>query len=100
MVGKCLRLIQSVRGDMYLDTWTIPLHGEQVYLKVDVKDTQDFFQVKEKKSERWEVVGSAKDVTTLFGGFTGNFVGVGVHDLNKKKGSYADFSFFEYKGRD
>ncbi|MZM07506.1 glycoside hydrolase family 43 protein, partial [Bifidobacterium pseudocatenulatum] len=56
--------------------------------------------VKEKKSERWEVVGSAKDVTTLSGGFTGNFVGVGVHDLNKKKGSYADFSFFEYKGRD
>ena len=49
MVGKCLRLIQSVRGEMYLDTWTIPLHGEQVYLKVDVKDTQAFFQVKEKR---------------------------------------------------
>lgn len=99
-VGKCLRMIQSVKGEVYLDTWAIPLHGEQVYLKVDVKDTQAFFQVKEKKSERWEVVGSAKDVTTLSGGFTGNFVGVGVHDLNKKKGSYADFSFFEYKGRD
>ncbi|HFD1730423.1 TPA: hypothetical protein QFK66_001934 [Enterococcus faecium] len=36
----------------------------------------------------------------LSGGFTGNFIGIAVHDLNKKRGSYADFEFFKYDGKD
>lgn len=96
-VGKCLRLIQAVNGEVHLDSWVIPLCGEQVYLRVVVKATQAFFHVKETESEQWKAAGGAKEMTALSGGFTGNFIGVGVHDLNKKKGSYADFSFFEYK---
>ncbi|WP_369075744.1 MULTISPECIES: hypothetical protein [Enterococcus] len=33
---------------------------------------------------------------TLSGGVTGNFVGIGVYDLNVRGGSYADFDYFNY----
>ncbi|RCN73677.1 glycoside hydrolase family 43 protein, partial [Enterococcus faecium] len=44
--------------------------------------------------------GSQKNICILSGGCTGNFIGIAVHDLNKKRGSYADFEFFKYDGKD
>ncbi|MEH7548849.1 hypothetical protein, partial [Neobacillus vireti] len=41
-----------------------------------------------------------QDVLFLAGGFTGNFVGIGIHDTDRKAGSYADFDYFEYQGFD
>lgn len=35
-----------------------------------------------------------------FYGFTGNFIGVAVHDLDKKSGSKAYFQEFTYRGKD
>ena len=98
--GKCLRFLQATKGEVHLDSWIIPLSSEQTYLKVEVEDSTASFQVREKESDPWILAGTSKDMKVLSGGFTGNFVGIGVHDLNKKKGSYADFSFFEYRGKD
>lgn len=50
-----------------------------------------------KRSQDWKKIGAEIDVQTLTGGFTGNFVGIGVHDLNVRGGSYADFDYFNYQ---
>ncbi|MEY8445590.1 glycoside hydrolase family 43 protein [Enterococcus ratti] len=99
-IGKCLRMIQSIKGEVYLDPWIAPLFNRKTYLKIDVNNKNAQFYLKEIENAQWKIVGTIKDMTTLSGGFTGNFVGISVHDLNKKRGSYADFSFFEYKGKD
>jgi len=36
----------------------------------------------------------------LSGGFTGNFIGISAHDLDHFAGSYADFTYFKYQGKD
>lgn len=36
----------------------------------------------------------------FLGGFMGNFIGIVVYDLNRKRGSYVDFEFFKYDGKD
>ncbi|WP_206853801.1 glycoside hydrolase family 43 protein [Candidatus Enterococcus mangumiae] len=94
-VGKCLRVLSAVEGHVTISADTYPLTEKETILKVVVEGTSGQFYVK--GSQSWEKVGARIDVQTLSGGFTGNFVGIGVHDLALKGGSYADFSYFDYQ---
>ena len=59
---------------------------------------KDSWTIYVKRSQDWK-----KSVLKLIcrhcqGGFTGNFVAIGVHDLNVRGGgSYADFDYFNYQ---
>ncbi|WP_165006218.1 MULTISPECIES: glycoside hydrolase family 43 protein [unclassified Enterococcus] len=98
--GKCLRLIQSENGEIHLDPWKIRLLDKKTYLKVEVCKESVQFYLKEENAKTWQPAGNEKNRCFLSGGFTGGFVGIAVHDVSKKQGSYADFEFFEYIGKD
>ncbi|MCH0351102.1 glycoside hydrolase family 43 protein, partial [Enterococcus faecium] len=98
--GKCLRMIESENGVAQIEDWTIPLTEKKTFLKVTVKKETAQFHLKDVSTEEWKKVGPQKNMCILSGGFTGNFIGIAVHDLNKKRGSYADFEFFKYDGKD
>ncbi|EGP4759551.1 glycoside hydrolase family 43 protein [Enterococcus faecium] len=98
--GKCLRMIESENGVAQIEDWRIPLTEKKTFLKVAVRKETAQFYLKDTPSEEWKEVGLQKNMCILSGGFTGNFIGIVVHDLNRKRGSYADFEFFKYEGKD
>ena len=94
-IGKCLRLLSAVEGYVTISPDIYPLRGEETVIKVVVEKTLGQFYVK--RSQDWKKIGAKIDMQTLSGGFTGNFVAIGVHDLNVRGGSYADFDYFNYQ---
>lgn len=54
-------------------------------MKVTVKKETAQFHLKDVSTEEWKKVGPQKNMCILSGGFTGNFIGIAVHDLNKKE---------------
>jgi len=93
-------MIESENGVAQIEDWRIPLTEKKTFLKVAVRKETAQFYLKDTPSEEWKEVGLQKNMCILSGGFTGNFIGIVVHDLNRKRGSYADFEFFKYEGKD
>jgi xylan 1,4-beta-xylosidase len=99
-IGKCLRIIKAEEGTVTLEKDILPLKEEKTYLKVEADGPTGKFFVREDERHPWQQIGDPQNLLVLAGGFTGNFVGIAVHDLMKKGGSYADFDFFLYHGYD
>jgi xylan 1,4-beta-xylosidase len=93
--GIVLRMMSCKKGEFYLEEEKIPLKKAAVSLKVivDYKYAQFYF----KQGSDWQAFGNKQSILFLAGGFTGNFVGISVQDLDVLKGSFADFSYFQYQ---
>ncbi|WP_071131016.1 glycoside hydrolase family 43 protein [Enterococcus timonensis] len=98
--GQVLRLMQCVEGEFTLFPEIIPLASDSICLKVNVDGPCGKFYFRETAKENWQQIGPVFDLLFLAGGFTGNFVGITVIDMDKKAGCSADFDFFEYHGKD
>ena len=94
--GQVLRLMKCQEGTHTLLPERLSISQKELTLKVSVDHEKgSFYQLT--KSEQWEKIGPTFDLMFLAGGFTGNFIGIGVQDLDKKAGCYADFAYFDYQ---
>lgn len=96
--GKVLRLMQCLEGTHQLFDEMNALSDGVIDLKVSVDHDKGTFYFKT-ADENWIAFGPTFDLLFLAGGFTGNFIGIGVNDMDKKQGCYADFHFFDYSAR-
>lgn len=99
--GKVLRVMRCERDGFELDPVLIDLNpDEMVQLAVEVNGIHGQFYYRTTEEQEWQTLGLPRHIGFLSGGFTGNFVGIAVHDMNRFGGSYADFEYFRYAGRD
>lgn len=98
--GRVLRMIRSDHNETVVLPDITPIKDGEVELKVEVNEATGQFYYRISEDGNWQTLGSAHDVKFLSGGFTGNFVGIAVHDMDRVRGSYADFNFFDYQGLD
>ncbi|WP_018753114.1 glycoside hydrolase family 43 protein [Paenibacillus sanguinis] len=108
--GKVLRLLRCAGDEVVLepDKLMLPDKGA-VHLAVEVQGTEARFYYRAEESQKtmahsaeasWLSAFAAQPISFLSGGFTGNFVGIAVHDMQTHRGSYADFNYFRYEGYD
>lgn len=93
--------IMCAEGDVFeLLDQPIPV-GEDgdMGLAVEVDGTEAFFLYREGPSDEWRGLGGKYSIGFLSGGFTGSFVGIGVHDMERLYGSHADFAYFSCESR-
>jgi xylan 1,4-beta-xylosidase len=100
VLGRVIRLMQCKDGVYTLFPIIIPLEDGEVELKVEVDGPIGKFYYRMAGKAYWLDIGDSQELLFLAGGFTGNFVGIAVHDMDQKAGSYADFDYFEYQGLD
>lgn len=98
--GRVIRLMKCKNGEFTLFPTIIPIEDGEVELKVEVNGPIGKFYYRINGMDTWQAVGTSQDLLFLAGGFTGNFIGIGVHDMDQKSGSYADFDYFAYHGFD
>lgn len=98
--GRVIRFMRCEKGTFQLDPIIIPITTKEVYLKVIGDDGIGNFYFRSEEEEDWQEIGGSQDLLFLAGGFTGNFIGIGVHDMDKKAASHADFNYFRYEGLD
>ncbi|MGX7200254.1 glycoside hydrolase family 43 protein [Enterococcus nangangensis] len=99
-LGKVLRISKSAGGIFTLSDVIVPIANEELCLKVEVDGAVAKFYYRRSDIENWKQLGEIQDVLFLAGGFTGNFVGLACHDMDRKAGCFAEFSYFEYQGLD
>ncbi|NGZ74316.1 glycoside hydrolase family 43 protein [Saccharibacillus alkalitolerans] len=71
----------------------------EIGLAVEVDGAEARFCYRGAADKDWRELGASYRIGFLSGGFTGCFVGICVHDLERLHGSFADFGFFRYLGR-
>ncbi len=99
--GKVLRLMRCVRDEFTAEPFVIDLkEGCPIQLAVEVTGVNGQYYYRTESGDEWKPLGTPQNIGFLSGGFTGNFIGIAAHDMNHFKGSYADFEYFRYKGRD
>lgn len=98
--GKVLKLMCCERDEFEVASILIDLNEEEVQLAVDVSGINGQFYYRLDDDDDWRTLGMSHNISFLSGGFTGNFVGLAAHDMNQFGGSYADFNYFRYSGRD
>ncbi|WP_342041867.1 glycoside hydrolase family 43 protein [Bacillus sp. OTU2372] len=99
-MGRVIRLMKCKDGEFDLSPLIFPIDAGEVELQVVVDGPAANFYYRMDGKTVWQQIGEPQDVLFLAGGFTGNFVGIGIHDTDRKAGSYADFDYFEYQGFD
>lgn len=97
--GAVLRLCRCEADDFQLREVMITLVDQTVELKVEVDGPTALFYGRTDPEAAWELAGE-EDLLFLSGGFTGNFIGIAVHDMDRMGGSHADFQYFYYDGCD
>lgn len=107
--GKVLRLLRCAGDEVVLEPETALLPDEgAVYLAVEVQGAEAQFYYRTQEPMKmthpvaggWQAQFPIQSISFLSGGFTGNFIGIAVHDMQTHQGSYADFDYFHYKGYD
>lgn len=93
--GKVLRLMKS-NQEFELREQTVSLDAGAIRLRIRDEKGQARFYYKTEKDD-WQLFGGTEDTLFLSGGFTGNFIGIGVHDMDQKGGCHADFLTFSYR---
>lgn len=94
--GRVLRMMRCQNGEHTLFTTVVLLREQPLDLKIVVKETTGNYYWRQSQNEPWAKLGEEQDLLFLAGGFTGNFIGIGVQDLDLKEGIHADFAFFDY----
>ncbi|TYP78239.1 glycoside hydrolase family 43 protein [Paenibacillus methanolicus] len=97
--GRVVRLMRCAADVFTLlpDVILVPGDGE-VSLAVEADGIQARFSCRA-DGEAWQPLGEELAIDFLSGGFTGNFIGIGAHDMYRTGGSHADFAEFRYEGR-
>ncbi|KHF37249.1 Beta-xylosidase [Paenibacillus sp. P1XP2] len=99
--GKVLRMMRCAADEFALLPVLVPVPDESVQLSVEAEGTNARFYYRAGAGEEdWQPLHGATDIGFLSGGFTGNFIGIAVHDMQQFQGIHADFSHFRYEGRD
>lgn len=99
--GKVLRLMSCKADEFTAEPVIIGLNtNEPVRIAVDVQEVTAQFSYQAGNETEWKPVGEPHNISFLSGGFTGNFVGIAAHDMNQFGGSYADFAYFRYEGKE
>lgn len=98
--GRVLRFMRCENGQFQLDPAIITITAGEVQLKVSGNGARGNFYFRSDEEHSWREVTSSQDLLFLAGGFTGNFIGIAVHDMDKKASTYADFAYFRYEGLD
>ncbi|MGN7167405.1 glycoside hydrolase family 43 protein [Paenibacillus cellulositrophicus] len=97
--GKVIRLMRCADDAFTVIPDMIPVNaGEAVQLAAEVHGIRGRFYGRFSPGQDWVPLFEEQDIRFLCGGFTGNFVGIAVHDMQTFGGSYADFSHFRYTG--
>lgn len=97
--GRVVRLMRCADGEFTMLPELAEAAGEN---EVGLAAQADgilvcfYFRIGE---EAWQPLGGELSIAFLSGGFTGNFIGIGAHDMYRTGGSFADFSGFRYEGR-
>ncbi|MNP13159.1 Beta-xylosidase [compost metagenome] len=99
--GKVLRMMKCEGDTFTLVSEVIVLEKDApIYIAVEVNETHGQFYYHSGDKSPWEPLFERQNISFLSGGFTGNFVGIAAHDMQQFQGSYADFAFFRYVGKD
>ncbi|MCJ7842091.1 glycoside hydrolase family 43 protein [Lederbergia sp. NSJ-179] len=98
--GRVIRLLRSKKNESILFPETVQVEEGEMELKIEVAGPTGQFYYRIARQDVWQQIGPPQDLLFLSGGFTGNFVGIAVHDMDEKNGSYADFDYFDYQGLD
>lgn len=75
------------------------LDGVELAVEGEVETGRFYYRLPGTESE-WKLLSEDLDLSFLSGGFTGNFIAIACHDMNQFNGTYADFDYFTYKGKD
>ena len=99
--GKCLNIMRCVWGEFeHLDLWISVNDSKGCKLKAVLNEAEAafFYKCDENDWERIDVPISIAHLSDEGNGFTGNFVGLCVQDLQGTN-KHADFHYFKYKGK-
>lgn len=94
--GIVAQIMKAVKDDFSILPLKVPVSGEKVKLCIEVDGINAKFSIEDKGKKQF--LGE-EDISFLSGGFTGNFVGLTVNDLEKKNGCSAEFDYFKYEPR-
>ncbi|GGO04029.1 glycoside hydrolase family 43 protein [Saccharibacillus kuerlensis] len=98
--GRVLSVMRAEDETFEQLTQPIAVDGhEEIGLAVEVNGNEAQFLYRVGEADEWAALGDLCHIGFLSGGFTGCFVGIGVHDMQRLHGSYADFGYFRYEGR-
>lgn len=97
---RVIRVMRCCRGEFEIlsETMEIPLVGE-IVIGVQIDDNRASFLWRESDQTEMIPLCTGKDISYLSGGFTGNFIGICVQDMERFEGSYADFKYFYYENQ-
>lgn len=97
--GRVLSIMRAEEDHFELEP-PIPIAADgAIGLAVEVDGVRAAFRYRTDPDSEWRNIGGSYSIGFLSGGFTGSFVGIGVHDMEKLHGSHADFAYFRYVGR-
>jgi xylan 1,4-beta-xylosidase len=92
--GIVVQIMKAVKDKFSILPIRIPVSSEKVKLQVEVNGINAEFSVEDKGKKTFL---AKEDISFLSGGFTGNFIGLTVNDLEKKNDCFADFHYFMYQ---
>ncbi|MCM3238504.1 glycoside hydrolase family 43 protein [Heyndrickxia oleronia] len=97
---KCLQIMRCVRGEFEHLDMCIPIEGTLCHLRAEIDDEKVQFSYACDHEEWTKVAGeySILHHSDEGNGFTGNFVGICVQDMQGTK-KYADFDYFSYQAK-
>ena len=98
--GRVIRFMQCEKSEFHLSPIMLPVPKGEIELKIIGDKATGKFYYRTEDETTWHEVEYTQNLLFLSGGFTGNFIGIVVHDMDKKEGSYADFNYFQYVGLD
>ncbi|NMM62718.1 glycoside hydrolase family 43 protein [Clostridium sp. P21] len=92
--GIIAQVMKSVKDEFIILPVQVPVSGNKVKLHVEVNGINARFSIEDKGKQEFL---AKEDISFLSGGFTGNFVGLTVNNLEKKNDCFADFDYFNYQ---
>jgi len=93
-MGRVVQIMKAAKDDFTILPIKMPIHGGKIKLCIAVKGVQGEFMIEDQGEK---VLIAEENISFLSGGFTGNFIGLMVNDLEKKNHCMADFSYFTYQ---
>lgn len=102
-LGKVLRMMKCEADQFTLLPEAVAIDEHvPVHLAVEANETdaQFYYRTGAEDADEWKPLFEQQRISFLSGGFTGNFIGIGAHDMQQFAGSHADFASFRYFGKD